>query len=96
MVRKFKPFLLIYADVIIFPDRGTLRVRERERVTDTFRFFCFIFIIFFSDAQDYASSINAIFGETSAVTAENVEEMFNTLGMYIVCPGSSVSRGLDL
>ena len=33
-----------------------------------------------TDAQEYASSIEAIFGETSAMTAVNVEEMFTALG----------------
>jgi len=34
----------------------------------------------FADAQEYASSIDAIFGETSAVTATNVEEIFTAVG----------------
>lgn len=34
----------------------------------------------FADAQEYARSIEAIFGETSAMTAVNVEEMFTALG----------------
>ncbi|XP_076449390.1 ras-related protein Rab-22A-like [Babylonia areolata] len=35
------------------------------------------------DAQEYASSINAIFGETSAMTAVNVEEMFTALARQL-------------
>ncbi|KAL8609213.1 Ras-related protein Rab-22A [Nucella lapillus] len=35
------------------------------------------------DAQEYASSIDAIFGETSAVTAINVEEMFTALARQL-------------
>lgn len=35
------------------------------------------------DAQEYASSINAIFGETSAMTAANVEEIFTALARQL-------------
>lgn len=35
------------------------------------------------DAQEYASSIEAIFGETSAMTAVNVEEMFTALARQL-------------
>ena len=37
----------------------------------------------FSDAEEYASQINAIFIETSALTAINVPDLFMKIGMVI-------------
>lgn len=40
------------------------------------------FHTFISEAKEYADDIGAIFAETSAVTAVNVQELFESIGKY--------------
>lgn len=48
---------------------------------NTIKMFWIGLILFaFADAEDYARSISAIFCETSAVTAINVEDLFMAVG----------------
>ena len=37
----------------------------------------------FSDAKEYADEINAIFTETSALTAVNIKELFEQIGKLL-------------
>lgn len=39
---------------------------------------------FFTDAQEYAREIGAVFCETSAMTAVNVAELFDAIGILNV------------
>ena len=39
-----------------------------------------IYDLCFSDAKEYADEINAIFTETSALTAINIKELFEKIG----------------
>ena len=39
-----------------------------------------LFLLLFSDARSYAEEIDAFFAETSALTAINVQELFESIG----------------
>lgn len=51
---------------------------------------------FFTDAQEYAREIGAVFCETSAMTAVNVAELFDAIGMLNVFDWCSVKNSLLL